>query len=70
MKAWVRMKLDQQILNLGSAGQLGKEYLSDYAQKNIEYFSSDESNSQITKYDQIYQIFNQFKPRLIINYSP
>ena len=63
------MKLDQRILNLGSAAQLGKEYLSTYAQTNIEYYVSDESESQIIKYDQIYQIVHQFKPRIIINYS-
>ena len=63
------MKLDQRILNLGSAAQLGKEYLSTYAQINIEYCVSDESESQIIKYDQIYQIVRQFKPRIIINCS-
>ena len=64
------MKLDQRILNLGSAAQLGKEYLSTYAQTNIEYCVSDESESQIIKYDQIYQIFQQFKPRIFINFFP
>ena len=63
------MKLDQRILNLGSAAQLGKEYLSTYAQTNIEYCVSDESESQIIKYDQIYQIVHQFKLRIIFNCS-
>ena len=63
------MKLDQRILNLGSAAQLGKEYLSTYVQTNIEYYVSDESESQIIKYDQIYQIVHQFKPRIIFNCS-
>ena len=61
------MMLDQRILILGSAGQLGKEFVSACAQKNIEYFAPDESVSQITKYDQIDQIVRQFKPRTIIN---
>ena len=59
--------LDQRILILGSAGQLGKEFVSACAQKNIKYCAQDESLSQITKYDQIDQIVHQFKPRTIIN---
>ena len=54
---------------MDSAAQQGNEYLSAYAQINIEYCASDESESQITKYDQIYQIVHQFKPSIIINYS-
>ena len=61
--------LNQRILILGSEGQLGKEFVSAFAQKNIEYFEPDESESQITKYDQIYHIVHQFKPRIIINCS-
>ena len=45
------MKLDQRILNLGSAAQLGEGYLSAYVKLNIEYCASDESENQITKYD-------------------
>ena len=59
--------LDQRILILGSAGQLGKEFVSACIQKNIEFCAPDESVSQITQYDQIDQIVYQFKPRTIIN---
>ena len=61
--------LDSRILILGSAGQLGKVFVSAFAKKNIESFSTDESENQITKYDQIYQIVHQFKSRIIINCS-
>ena len=63
------MKLDQRILNLGSVAQLGEGYLSAYVQINIEHCASDESESQIIKYDQIYQIVHQFKPKIIFNCS-
>ena len=63
------MMLDQRILILGSAGQLGKEFVSACAQKNFEYFAPDESESQITQYDQIDKIVHQFKPSIIINCS-
>ena len=59
--------LDQRILILGSAGQLGKEFVSACVQKNIEYFAPDESVSQVTNYDQIGQIVHQLNPRTIIN---
>ena len=43
--------LIQRILILRSTGQLGKEFVSAFAQKNFEYFESDESENMIIKYD-------------------
>jgi dTDP-4-dehydrorhamnose reductase len=57
----------EKILIAGSAGQLGKAFKSELAQRNIIFFAPDEKDCNITQSDSIEKIIDSFEPSIVIN---
>ena len=61
------MVKNRKILVLGSAGQLGKEFVKVLAEQDYEYIAPSEDESSITNFEQINTLIDETKPDIVIN---
>lgn len=57
----------EKILIAGSAGQLGKAFQYELAQRNINFFAPDEKDCNITQFDSIAKTIDSLEPSIVIN---
>lgn len=58
---------NKRILILGSAGQLGKEFVKVLAEKDYKYVAPKEDESSITDFEQMKSLIDNIKPEIVIN---
>ncbi len=54
-------------LLLGKNGQLGKEFLKTFENKNIIFKAVSRVECDVSNFNQVFKIFNDFKPDIVIN---
>jgi len=62
-----KMVKNKKILILGSAGQLGKEFVKVLAEQDYEYIAPSEDESSITNFEQINTLIDETEPDIVIN---
>lgn len=57
----------EKILIAGSAGQLGKAFKNELAQRNINFVAPDEKDCNITQFESVAKIIDSLEPSIVIN---